>query len=80
MNLHSKQGRSPVGRTALCPTLIPTTNKFHFLLSILYTNINLFYWVFDLCRLVSGRGLSDLRFFVNQKQKYYPNFRRKNDL
>ena len=67
MNLHSKQGQSPVGKTALCPTLTQTTNEFHFLLSILNANTHLFYWVFDLCQLMSNRWRPDLRLFINAR-------------
>ena len=62
-----KKCQSPVGRTALCPTKTQTINRFNNLLIISIANTNIFYWIFDLCRLVSDRGQSDLRLFVMQK-------------
>jgi len=55
-----EQGRSPVGRGVLSPTLTQMTNKLYG--SIL--NIYCFYNTCNLCRLVSGRGHPDLRLFV----------------
>jgi len=65
----------PVGRTALCPTLAQITNKLYRSISVIYADIYLFYNAFDLCRLMSDRGQSDLRLFVipkwHSKQKHY---------
>ena len=64
-----------VGRGVLSPTLAQITNKLYRSISVIYAYIYLFCNAFDLCRLMSDRGQSDLRLFVmpkwHSKQKHY---------
>jgi hypothetical protein len=81
-NIHSQagaweRGRSPVGRTALCPTSVYVTNNSYRSISTFYTYFHLFYWIFDLCRFLSDRGQSDLRLFENLKHDNLPYFSHK---